>query len=161
MARRTKTVTITAGTPQTNRDHGKQFFLTEMPAAEAEEIAIRVLGARFADAVMNFGMAGIAVIGVPAIYAMPYDEAKPLWDRIMACVKPVGMPQAPITLSADDVIEEVATRLQLRLEVLELHLGFSFAAARSALFAMAQTSAAISETTETSPLASPPPSAAG
>lgn len=150
--RRTKTVVISAE----GRDRGKQFLITEMPAAEAEEIAIRVLGGRFPDALMTYGMAGIAIFGIPAIYEMPYDLAKPLWDRIMECVRPIGTEQAPALLSVDNVVEEVATRVQLRLEVLELHLGFSLADARAALTSLAQNAPAqTSENTSTSPPGSP------
>lgn len=147
--RRTRTVTITAA----GRDSGKQFLLTEMSAAEAEEIAIRVLGPRFPDAVMTYGMAGVAILGIPAIYAMPYDEAKPLWDRIMACVRPVGTQAAPAPISADNAIEEVTTRIQLRMEVLELHLGFSLADARRVLSDMVPTAPA---TTENTPMSQDP-----
>lgn len=158
---RTRTTTIAWGTPETNRDHGKQFLLTEMPAAEAEEIAIRVLGGRFPDAIMTYGMAGIAILGIPALYSLPFDVSKPIWDRIMACVRPVGTESAPASLRADSVIEEVATRVQLRLEVLELHLGFSLADARRVLSDLARSAEATSETSQTSPSASPQSSPAG
>lgn len=153
--RRTKTVTITWGTPDVNRDYGKKFLITEMSPAEAEELAIRVLGGRFPDAIASYGMVGIAIIGVPAIYNMPYEEARPLWERIMACVRPIGTEAVPAPLSADDTIEEVATRVQLRMEVLELHTGFSFADARRVLSDLARGAEAIIERPSTSAQESP------
>lgn len=146
------------GTPETNRDHGKRFLLTEMSAADAEELAIRILGGQFPDAISAYGLAGIAIIGVPALYSMPYEASRPLWDRIMACVRPIGTEAAPAPLLADAAIEEVQTRVWLRLEVLSLHLGFSLADARSILSTLAQSAGEITGSPSTSPPApgSPP-----
>ena len=154
--RRTKTVTVDWGTRDTNRDYGRQFLLTEMPAHEAEEIAVRVLGERFPDTILTYGFAGVAIMGVPAIYSLPYDVAKPLWDRIMACVLPVGTEAIPAPLRADDAIEEVATRIFLKREVLELHTGFSFADARQVISDLARSAEATTERQQTSPLGSLP-----
>lgn len=153
--RLTKTVTIPGIRSDRlgERDNGKSFLITEMPAAEAEEMAIRVLGAVFPDAISNFGMAGVAIHGVPALYALPYEVSKPLWDKIMACVRPIGTEAAPASLSVDEAIEEVSTRVRLRLEVLSLHLGFSLADAKRVLLDLAQSASA--ETSESLPMSPP------
>ena len=57
---------------------------------------------------------------------------EPLLDEMMECVRyvgnPVTAPEVSMPLTANpDAIEEVSTLLTIRRELLELHLGFSFA----------------------------------
>ncbi|MFU2050590.1 hypothetical protein [Bordetella hinzii] len=132
MARKQKTVTIT----EEGRDKGKVFILTELSAYEAEEWAGRALfalmnaGVQIPDNIAEAGLAGVATLGMAALTKLPYDSAKPLLDKMMACVE--IQPSANVTrrLIADD-IEEVATLLTLRKHVLGLHMDFSMAAAPS------------------------------
>ncbi|KCB33735.1 hypothetical protein ACLQ9R_01465 [Bordetella hinzii] len=132
MARKQKTVTIT----EDGRDKGKVFILTELSAYEAEEWAGRALfalmnaGVQIPDNIAEAGLAGVATLGMAALTKLPYDSAKPLLDKMMACVE--IQPSANVTrrLIADD-IEEVATLLTLRKHVLGLHMDFSMAAAPS------------------------------
>ena len=132
--RRTKTVTITAQ----NRDHGKNFLLTEMPAARAEKWAARAFlalaksGVELPDSTTTNGMAGFATVGFEAIGKLDWADAEPLLDEMMTCVQIVPSPNIVRALvpGADD-IEEVSTLFTLRKELLELHLGFSLAASPS------------------------------
>lgn len=130
--RRTKTVVIE--TPDLeNRDRGKTFLVTEMPAAQGEEWAFRALcamaksGVQLPDDYKSLGMAAIASLGFTALSGMQFGDAKPLLDEMMDCVKIIVDPkQAAATtrnLIADD-IEEISTRLLLRKEVFSLHTDF-------------------------------------
>ena len=135
--RRTKTVTIE--TPDVNnRDRGKTFLVTEMPAAQGEEWAFRALcamaksGVQLPDDYSNMSMAAIAGLGFTALSGMQFGDAKPLLDEMMDCVKFVGDPAKPDAttraLIGQDDIEEISTRLLLRKEVFSLHTDFFTAA---------------------------------
>lgn len=130
--RRSKTVVIE--TPDiNNRDRGKTFVVTEMPAAQGEEWAFRALcamaksGVELPDDYKSMSMAAIASLGFTALSGMSFGDAKPLLDEMMDCVKFVGDPKQPEAttrkLIADD-IEEISTRLLLRKEVFSLHTDF-------------------------------------
>lgn len=128
-----KTAIYRVATP--GRDTGKFFLLTEMPASQAERWAQRALmamaksGVEMPDDFANTGVAGIATIGIKALAGMPFNEAGPLLDEMMACVQFIPSP-AEANLARpliEDDIEEVSTRLSLRSEVIELHTGFSIA----------------------------------
>jgi len=62
---------------------------------------------------------------------------KPLLDEMMTCVQYVPPGQGVAAQSLMDgaycQIEEISTRLQLRAEILEVHLGFSLAGVASTL----------------------------
>lgn len=131
-----KTATITIGAE--GRDKGKVFVLTELSAADSEEWAARALfalmnsGVEVPDNIASAGLAGLAALGLQALKNLPFDAAKPLFDKMMECVQ-VQPSAGVIRRLIDDDIEEVATRWQIRKEVLSLHMGFSIAAARSTL----------------------------
>ena len=59
-----------------------------------------------------------------------------LMERMFACIQ--IKEKAFIRNVTEDDIEEVGTRLKLRMECFELHTGFSFSDARSKLAASAQ-----------------------
>lgn len=126
MARRTSEYTVeTEG-----RDKGKVFVLTEMPANQAEKWAIRALKAAATAGVdigntAGMGMQGVAILGISALANMSWDEAEPLLDEMMTCVK-IKETSGARELFSDD-IDEVSTLFQLRRAVLELHVGFSLA----------------------------------
>lgn len=147
MARRTQFVTITAP----GRDKGKQFLITEMSADQGERWAYRTLlalsrgGIDLPPGVFERGFAGLAemlpyllVIGLRALHGAQWTEIEPLLDEMMSCVQfqPPGTNGNPQLLQAlfpghNCQIDEVATRMQLRKEVLQLHAGFSLADAFS------------------------------
>lgn len=147
------------------RDKGKTFLITEMPAAQAERWAMRALmavadaGVDLPESAVNAGMAGIAAIGIRAIFRIPFEKAEPLMNEMMGCVQFVWDTRKNLTRSLvddgteSDDIEEVSTRLLLRSEVFELHTGFSMAAAVSESLTAAESSSQrqSSESTSTSP----------
>ncbi len=128
MARKTSTVVIEAE----GRDHGKHFFLREMPASQAEKWAMRVFlalargGIEFPEDVAASGMAGIAAVGLAAIQNMAAEDAIRLMDEMFQCVQIIPDPARPSIVRPliEDDIEEVKTRFHLRKEVLALHIGF-------------------------------------
>lgn len=126
--RKTETITI----EREGRDKGKQFKLTEMSAAQAERWALRAFfalantGVELPDDMADSGMAGIAAVGLSALGKVPFEQAEPLLDEIMGSVQIVPDPSKPHVVRAliDEDIEEVATRLELRKAVWDLHTGF-------------------------------------
>lgn len=123
--RKTATVII----DQENRDKGKQFLITEMPAEQAEAWATRALLAisniDIPDDFKAMGMQGIAKLGLQAITSINYEVAQPLLDEMMDCAQ-IVMPAMTRPLMPGD-IEEVGTRLKIRKAIFELHTGFSLA----------------------------------
>lgn len=119
-----------------HRDHGKMFLIKEKSAAAAEAWALRVYlafarsGVEFPAEVKSLGLLGLALLGLNASRFLAYDEAKVILDELMSCVRiisdPKGNPEFVRDLVESD-ISEVGTRLWLKQEVLELHLGFSLA----------------------------------
>lgn len=136
MARRTKSITIEGGAD--NRDAGKTFVLTEMPADQAERWATRALlqlaaaGVEMPDGAVGAGLAGFAEMSVQALDKIDYDKVEPLLDEMMGCVKyqplAAGVPPQALLHGEASQIEEVSTRFTLRMEILKLHTGFSAAA---------------------------------
>lgn len=132
MARKEIDITISEGTPETNRDFGKTYHIREMPASQGEKWATRVLmiaaksGVDIGEA-EGLGMAGIAMLGVHAVMKASFGELEPLLDEMMQCVtiKPDRNNPAVIRNLIEDDIEEIKTRFELRREVLKLHVGFS------------------------------------
>lgn len=128
MARKTKTFIADNG-----RDKGKRFLLTEMDAFKAERWATRVLMGLSRskspppEEILGAGMMGLSYYGLRAFMAMDFDDAEPLIAEMMDCVQIVPDPRHPEIVRPVDQedIEEVATILALRSEVIELHTGFS------------------------------------
>lgn len=130
MARKTARITIN----NEGRDKGKTFVLIELPADQAERWAIRALlgmlqsGADISPEVINGGMASLAAIGLHSLPGVSWDVAEPLLSEMWECIgyeHVRGAPLQEIFGGLNSQIEEVGTRLALRLAVLELHLGFS------------------------------------
>lgn len=134
-----------------SRDKGKSFLLTEMSARDAEdwgaEMFMLAVNNGLAEGIGG-GMADLVNLDFRTLGRIPFDQAKPLWDRMFRCVafvpsltdidplteKPKSRPvvENPDYPDGDD-IQEVGTRLKLRMEVFELHTGFSIAALLSIL----------------------------
>lgn len=136
--RKTKVVDITAE----GRDKGKRFLITEMPAMQAEQWAARAFlalagsGVELPDNVEKAGIAGIAILGFQALGHARYELIKPLMDEMMQCIKIIPDPERaqyvrdlnfppPGDVNSEADIEEVNTIGFLRMEVFELHTGFS------------------------------------
>jgi hypothetical protein len=132
MARKTETVTITFD----GRDKGKVFVLTELPASEGEDWAMRAIfalmnaGVDIPEGLAQAGLSGLAALGFDALKRLPYEAAKPLFDGMLKCIHVQPSPGVVRPLIEDD-IEEVATRLYLRKRILALHMDFFTAAAQS------------------------------
>ena len=152
MARKTTEYTVSAE----GRDQGKRFLITEMPAAQAESWARRALsvanvsGPELLPEILGAGMSGVAMIGMRVLTG-PHDMVQPLMDEMFSCIQ---IMEAAVTRKLqDNDIEEVATRLALRTEVLDLHLGFFKAVVSSireaAVAAMARTTAITPTSPET------------
>lgn len=152
MARKVKSLVIV----DKERDAGKSFQLTEMPARAAEKWAMRALSALARSGVIipdNFavlGMAGLAGIGLRALAGVEFADAEPLMDEMMGCVAFVPDANRPDVVRplVESDIEEVATLLKLREAILEIHTGFSIAATLSTFRAA---TAATGSNTSTSP----------
>lgn len=139
-----------------DRDFNKIFRITEWPAAKAEDWAVRVMFAANSGAgelplnLAGIGMEGIAIIGINTFLRgnINPDTMIPLLNDLLECVRYVRDPSKPDIDSKilDNDIEEIATRMWLRGEVLTLHLNFSVSAALSALYTkiMAKPSADLS-----------------
>lgn len=125
---KTKYVTITAE----GRDKGKTFVITEVSALQAEKWCQRaVQGAMKGglDIPLNLASHGARAImsyGITALAVMPWSDAEPLLDEMLQCIKIVRDPKHPEMSFKflDTDIEEVATLLELRQEVANLHGNF-------------------------------------
>jgi len=115
------------------RDQGKMFKLIEMSAERAENWGIRLMfalgrgGVDVPPGALDGGLESLAVLGVRALAALRWEDAKPLLDEMMACIVMVPDPARPqvIRQLVETDIEEISTRLRLRDEVVALHTGFS------------------------------------
>ena len=122
------------------RDNGKTFVITELPADQAERWALRVLlavgragvelpeGITAASLATEAGMATLAAVGFKALMSIPWDDAAPLLAEMLSCVQyehASNVPAQRIMEGAACQIEEAKTFFALRLKVFELHTGFS------------------------------------
>jgi hypothetical protein len=127
-----------------NRDKGKLFRLTEWDADKAERWGMRMMLAGNKSSgqlplnLSGIGMEGIAILGINTFLRADIvpETLVPLLDELLECVQYVADPAKPDVLSKllPGDIQEVATRMWLRGEVLSLHLNFSVGAALSALY---------------------------
>lgn len=128
MARKVSTYTVTAE----GRDQGKQFLLTEMPATQGEMFAVRAFlalarsGITIPDGWQGMGFAALASLGIGALGQLPFHEAKPLMEELWTCVSavPDKNNQAFTRQLLESDVEEISTRLLLKMEVLKLHFDF-------------------------------------
>lgn len=127
------------------RDFGKLFEIREMPCTQAEKWALRAFLAMansgielppgLEDDAKEAGFAAIASMGLSMIGKLPYAEAAPLFDEMFTCVriKPDPGNRSIVRDLVEDDIEEVKTRVKLRMAIFKLHADFSKAAAPSTL----------------------------
>jgi hypothetical protein len=140
MARKTKLIAIHE--EGDNRDNGKVFVITELPATEGFWLAVRFM--RYAikalgmpEDVATMGMAGIAAIGLRGILHafadIPEAELKDILREMRTCVQiapDARNPQVQRPLIDDDT-EEWSTLTRLYTAWIELHTGFSLTDAPS------------------------------
>lgn len=132
--------------PDAGRDQGKVFVITEMPASQAERWAARAFlalsqgGTDIPDAMMDSGMAGIAKMGISLLSKMRFEDAEVLMEEMFGCVQYQPNPNKPEIVRdlIEDDIEEVKTRISLRMEIFKLHVDFSQVADPSEPTAAAQ-----------------------
>jgi hypothetical protein len=136
MARKTAQYKVT----DEGRDKGKTFLITEMSAKQTEDWAARAIlgligsGVQLPDNYHELGMAGFAELGIKSLPTIRYDLLKPLLDEMFETIQFVGDPTKAYATTRpllDDDIEEVTTRLNLRLQWGKLHMDFSSAAVQS------------------------------
>ncbi len=159
MARKEAIITI----DDEGRDKGKTFHIQEMPALQAEKWAVRALrlvamsGIELPD-VSAMGMHQIALVGIQALLRIPYEEAEPLYDELLQCIRIMPDPRNPkvIRILVQDDIEEVQTYMRLRMEALKLHVNFSTLASPSTSPPVSTSTAAVSPNIPTSPQRSAP-----
>ncbi len=114
---------------ETGRDKGKQYLITEMPASQAENWAIKTIlavgnaGLDIPEGLASQGMAGLLAVGYMNLLKIPFESARPLLDEMMGCVQfaPTATIKRPLI---EDDIEEVVTRLEIRKAVWNLHMDF-------------------------------------
>jgi hypothetical protein len=121
--RKTSTITIKEG-----RDKGTKFLITEWPAVQIEHWIMRAYfglgeaGVELPPEVLQLGAIGIAYAIASKAIQMPSALGIQLADELMECVQRV---EEKMTRSlVDNDIEDVSTRLLLKLEVLKLTFGF-------------------------------------
>jgi hypothetical protein len=137
MARRKQFVTIEGSRSENpgERDNGKTFIVTEMPADIGERWAAQYIhlciqaGATFPAGATDVGMAGLAASGlnfadVAMMRALQDPSLDSLWDYIEYQHDPRHPPQK-ILAGENSQIEEIRTRSRLRQEFRDLHLNFS------------------------------------
>lgn len=123
------------------RDKGKLFLITEMSAARAESWAMRVLlalmsgNAEMPDNFEELGMAGLAELGMKSLSGLKWEVAEPLLAEMLECVQVIPDPSKTHVQRSliESDIEEVATRMKLRMEVFKLHTDFLQAGVHSVL----------------------------
>lgn len=133
MARKSLRYTVDAE----GRDKGKTFVITEMSSADAERWALKALSALVAsgveipDDVAQGGIAAVAKMGIQAFGGIAWDRAEPLLAEMFTCIQiQPGQNTNVVRALIDDDIEEVATRIRLRIVTFDLHVGFSATAAQ-------------------------------
>lgn len=126
--RRTKIVAIS---DPNSRDHGKHYLLVEMDAMRGEWFAIRA-GLLLAEAGIDVGevqgFQALAIAGITSLAKIKAEDLKPLLDEMLSCVQiipDISFPDNRRRISMVGDISEVSTLLKLRLELFELHVGFS------------------------------------
>ena len=144
MARKTKHFTVPAA--EGNRDSGKLFLLTELSASQAEDWAARAFlaltnsGADVPDELAAAGFQGLFIYGLKSFASVSFGDLKPLMDELMGCARIVPDVQKNPDFARkiiEDDIEEVSTRLRLKSEIIDLHVGFSVAGFLSQLLSEA------------------------
>lgn len=125
MARKEIEVVIT----DDNRDKGKVFRITEMPATRAQEFADRVFfaamncGVKIPSEIGQIGMAELYAAGISMAEKIPYSWARPMLDMLMECID-LRTEAGTYRKRVETDIEEITTVFKLRTEALKLHFGF-------------------------------------
>jgi hypothetical protein len=95
-------------------------------------------------------MLGFYLIGFQALAGGDINAVDALMDQMLPCIKIIESPTVARPLGGDGDIWEVSTLYQLRKELIELHLGFTFAELASTLVARSAETMTDSPNTPTS-----------
>lgn len=128
---------VTIVVQSAGRDKDKVFYITEMSASRAEDWALRLFlalaksGVEIPDSIASAGLAGVAFLSLQMLGGVKHEDAAPLLQEMFDCVQAIPDPERPNVRRrlVEDDIEEVKTRMELRGHIVELHTGFSVAAA--------------------------------
>lgn len=143
------------GQPE-NRDAGKRYVLTEMTALRAERWARRAIGAMsrqeldVREEFGKLGFLGFYLLGLQALAGGDMDAIDGLMDEMLTCIKIQESPEVIRPLGGDGDVWEISTLYLLRKELVELHMGFTFAELALMLVA-ASAKSQDSSITQTSP----------
>jgi hypothetical protein len=152
---KTKEVTITAE----GRDKGRKYLLTEMPALQAERWARHAIMAMnredldIRSEVAALGMWGFVLGGMQALAGGDVPSVDKLMDEMLHQIQIV---EEAVTrpLGGDNDFWEITTLKTLRQELIELHMGFTFAELASSLKAESASTQPDSQNSSTSPISS-------
>jgi len=116
------------------RDQGKVYEITEMSAAKGEAWALRIFMALLQGNVdippgilNNLGIAALAEFGMRALTSLKWDVLEPLLKEMFDTIRIIPDPKQPAVIRAlmtDGDIEEIPTRIELRIQVWNLNMGF-------------------------------------
>lgn len=125
MALKTTSVTIESG-----RDSGKRFFITEMPVFQLEwwagRLILSALGSDKIDTSKESPLMLLGTMGVAILTKVRAEDAKPLMDEMMECIKIAPNAKDPTVQRAidSDDISDISTLFKLRVEWFKLHMDF-------------------------------------
>lgn len=160
---KTSEVEITAE----NRDKGRKYLLTEMPALKAERWARHAIAAMSRhdldarEEIARLGMMGFVLVGMQALAGGDIEDVDALMDQMLPQIQIIEPAVTrPLTPDGGD-IWEVSTLFRLRKELIELHVGFPLAEFASILAASArsQQDSSNTQTSQTSSEISSAPTA--
>jgi hypothetical protein len=122
MGRPTRLVTIG---PEGRRDAGKVFRLTLQPRPQLKRFMERLTVALQRDGIhlgQEVAEAAHRVVAAQGAVSASFADMQGLLDEMMACVRIVPDPRHPVVSRklADDDIQELRTRLHLRMEWMRL-----------------------------------------
>lgn len=150
---------ITIETPKEgerpNRDAGRSYQIKEMSALKAERWARRAVGAMrrqdldVGEQFGKLGMLGFYLLGLQALAGGDMDAVDGLMDEMLPQIKIIESEAVTRPLGGDNDIYELSTIYLLRKELIELHMGFTFAELASMLIAASASTRADSPTTQT------------
>lgn len=123
------------------RDQGKVFQLTEMSSSKGEAWALRVFMGLLQGNVDvppglldNLGMAALAEFGMRALTSLKWEVLEPLLREMFDGVQIIPDPKQLLVVRplqgdlGDYDIEEIPTRVELRVQIWKLNMGFLKAA---------------------------------
>jgi hypothetical protein len=122
-----------------NRDKGKKFIITAMSTYDTEMIALKIIfhlmntDAKLPENVDEMGFSELAEFGIDAFRKLDFEKVKPIldemWDKCLLFKPSENAPARPLVYDGSD-IQEVSTRIKLRMEIIKLHKDFYATAAQ-------------------------------